>query len=176
MMRTFQGGRVCSFSPNPHVLQAKGRERLCNVRRVPGIIRRMINQNLYDVVTLFDCLQDPATRDWLAQHQIPLPGTIPPGRYPSPAEIKTVIESIKGIKANYVISQRVWQVSIQHRTDVSWAVLRVREYSGDSDAPYRFDFAAGWDEMIELVSSKLVEICGPLVLLPDSGELPKIFI
>jgi hypothetical protein len=108
-------------------------------------------------------------------HHLPLPDSIPSGWYPSPAEIKAVVEGIQGIKADYMISQRVWQVSLVHRKDVLWAVLRVRGYSGDPETPHRFDFVAGWDEMIELVSAKLVKICGPLMLLPDSGELPKIF-
>lgn len=134
-----------------------------------------MNQNLYDVVTLIDCLQDPATRLWLVQNNLPLPKDIPHGRYPSPAEIQAVLNGIQGISVRYVISKRVWQASVIHREDVSWGVLRVREYSGDPGVPHRFDFIAGWDEIIEMVCLKLVKICGPLVLLPDSGALPKIF-
>jgi hypothetical protein len=135
----------------------------------------MITHKLYEVVTLFDCLQNPAMQDWLVQNDLPVPDDIPHGRYPSPMEIKGVVESIQGIRTDYVISQRVWQVSFFHRKDVSWAVLAVRDYFGDPDAPHRFDFIAGWDEIIDMVCLELVKICGPLVLLPDSGAPPKIF-
>jgi hypothetical protein len=136
----------------------------------------MITYRLYEVVTLFDCLQNPATKDWLAQNNLQLPDDIPHGRYPSPAEIKAVLDGIQGVRVRYVISERVWQVSVIHRIDVSWAVLAVRAYSGNPDAPHRFDFVAGWDEIIEMVCLKLVKNCGPLVLLPDSGAPPRMIV
>mgnify|MGYP006987902665 CR=1 FL=1 len=129
---------------------------------------------LYDVVTLFDCMQDPATRDWFAQLDLPVPDAIPPGRYPSPTEIQTVLESITGVRACYLISDRVWQANLTSQKDVSWACMSIKDYCGDPDSAHRFVFTAGWDEMILLASTHLAKRCGPLVLLPDSGSPPRL--
>ena len=129
---------------------------------------------LYDVVTLFDCMQDPATRDWFAQLDLPVPDAIPPGRYPSPAEVQTVLEGIPGLRVSYLISDKVWTANLTSREDVSWASLSIKGYCGDPDLPHRFEFTAGWDEVILLTTTHLAKVCGPLVLMPDSGSAPKL--
>jgi len=129
---------------------------------------------LYDVVTLYDCMQDPATLAWLTHLDLPLPGTAPPGRYPRPEEIKLCLESIPGLRISYLISEKAWVAAILSRNDITWASLAVKDYDGNPDNPHHFCFPAGWDEIILLVVSKLVRVCGPLVLLPDSGDLPQL--
>jgi len=131
-------------------------------------------KKLYDVVTLFDCMQDPATVAWLAQSGATLPDTISPGRYPTPKEIRSVVDAIPGIRADYLISDSAWEVTVRSRKDVSWAILAVREYQGEAEGPHHFYFMAGWDEIIELVTMHLAKSCGPFVLLPDSGAAPKV--
>ncbi len=44
---------------------------------------RMKTQILYSVVTLAECMQDPATLAWLVHAEVPLPEVIPLGRYPT---------------------------------------------------------------------------------------------
>jgi hypothetical protein len=129
---------------------------------------------LYNVVTLYDCMQDPATIAWLTHLNLPIPDTVPPGRYLAPAEIQAVLNDIPGLKVSYLVSDRAWQASITARGDVSWATLAVKDYIGDPQEPHHFYFPSGWDDLILLVTSYLVKRCGPLVLLPDSGDLPQI--
>jgi hypothetical protein len=129
---------------------------------------------LYDVVTLYDCMQDPATLAWLSHLDLPLPGTAPPGRYPTPEEIKASLDSISGLQIFYSVSENAWEASIISRKDITWANLAVKDYDGDSAYPHHFCFTAGWDEIILIVASHLVRKCGPLVLLPDSGDLPQV--
>lgn len=129
---------------------------------------------LYDVVTLYDCMQDPATLAWLSHLDLPLPGTAPPGRYPSPEEIRASLESIPGLKIYYFISKNAWEAGVVSRKDITWANLAVKKYNGDPDLPHHFCFTAGWDEIITMVASHLITKCGPLVLLPDSGDLPQL--
>jgi hypothetical protein len=131
-------------------------------------------EKLYDVITLADCMQDPATVAWLVQSGIPLPHAIPPGRYPTPEEMRTVMDAIPGIVVDYLTSDSVWEATVRSRKDVSWAILALHDYRGQEDAPHHFFFKAGWDEMIELVTVKLARRCGPFVLLPDSGAVPKL--
>jgi hypothetical protein len=134
----------------------------------------MKSQALYHVVTLFECMQDPSTLAWLAQSGIPLPGEIPPGHYPAPDEIKSVLDALPGIRVAYQVSTSAWQATVTSRKDVSWASLVVQDYGGDPDIPSPFYFEGGWDEMITLVTSRLAKICGPLVLLHDSGAPPQV--
>ncbi len=134
----------------------------------------MYENVLYTVVTLSECMQDPSTLAWLMQTDVPLPGEIPPGRYPAPEEIRMVLEAIPGIRTSYRVTPAIWQVSIISRRDVSWASLAVRDYHGDPAAPQAFYFDGGWDEMIILVTSHLAKRCGPLVLLHDSGAPPQV--
>ena len=134
----------------------------------------MSNEGLYRVVTLSDCMQDPATLAWLMQSDVALPGLIPAGRYPTPAEIQSTLDGMTGIRAKPIISDYVWQVTVTSRTDVTWARLIVNGYTGDPHAAHRFYFEAGWDEMIFQITSSLARICGPFVLLHDSGAAPTV--
>lgn len=134
----------------------------------------MFANKLYDVITLYDCMQDPASMAWLISMDVPLPGAIPPGAYPAPEEIKRTLNSITGIHVDYLEGQSCWQAAATHREDVSWAILAVQDYSGDLAEPHHFSFVAGWDEMILLITSHLARVCGPLVLLPPSGAAPQI--
>ena len=134
----------------------------------------MKKQILYSVVTLAECMQNPATLDWLVHAEVPMPEMIPPGRYPTPMEIRRVIENTAGIKATYLVSSSVWVVTVTSRKDVTWATLAVQDYCGDEELPCRFNFSGGWDELILLVTSKLARLCGPLVLLHDSGAAPQV--
>ncbi len=131
-------------------------------------------QKLYDVVTLYDCMQDPATVAWMVHIDVPLPGATPAGRYPTPNEIREVIQAISGIHTDYVISDAVWQVTVRSTKDIFWGNLAVIDYSGDPDEPHHFVFTAGWDEIIQLVTSQLAKRCGPLVLMHDSGAPPQV--
>lgn len=129
---------------------------------------------LYDVVTLYDCMQDPATMAWLVHLDLPLPNTAPPGRNPAPLEIAQVLDNIHNIRVSYLVSDKAWEATITSRVDVSWANLAVKDFSGDPEENHPFCFPAGWDEMILLVTSHLAKLCGPLVLLPDSGDVPQL--
>jgi hypothetical protein len=131
-------------------------------------------EKLYDVVTLADCMQDPATVAWLVQSGLTLPDIIPSGRYPTSEEMRNMIDGIPGITVDYLISDSVWEATVRSRKDVSWAILTLHNYQSQDDAPHHFYFKAGWDEMIELVTVKLARQCGPFVLLPNSGAAPKI--
>ncbi len=134
----------------------------------------MVRDVLYSVVTLHDCMQDPASLAWLAHSDAPLPGVTPPGRYPAPSEIIAVCEGIPGIRAAYKIGSRTWQAVLTSRKDVSWGILQVVDFTGDESQPHRFCFPAGWDEVILLAASHLAKVCGPLVLLHDSGAPPQV--
>lgn len=128
----------------------------------------------YQVVTLFECMQNPATLAWIEPFKLPLPDRIPPGRYPTPLEIRGVVENLSGVKADYLVGKTSWQVTVRDRRDVAWAVLALRDFCGEVDLPHPFFFTGGWDEIILLVTSRMAKLCGPLVLLHESGAAPQI--
>ena len=134
----------------------------------------MNNSPLYRVVTLSDCMGDPATVAWMLSAGVNLPDTIPPGRYPTPNELQTILDTIPGLQVHFTITPAVWVADLISRKDITWATLAVRDYSGDPEQPHHFIFQGGWDEVILLVCAELVKICGPLVLLHDSGAPPAL--
>ena len=134
----------------------------------------MSRERLYSVLTLYECMRAPSTIAWLMNANVNLPGEIPPGRYPAPAEIRDIVDAIPGIWVDYRISKTVWEMTVRSRKDVLWASLAIRDYCGNADLPHKFKFTAGWDEMILLVASHLTKRCGPLVLLHDSGAPPQV--
>lgn len=134
----------------------------------------MWSDKLYSVITLYECMQDPATVAWLMQMDVALPGTIPSGRYPSPEKIMRILDALSGFRVDYHIGKSSWQATVRNRKDVSWATLAVKDYAGDPKVPHKFYFTGGWDEMILQVTFHLAKYCGPLVLLHESGAPPQI--
>ena len=128
----------------------------------------------YKVVTLNECMQNPATLSWLVQSGLAVPEAIPAGRYPTPQEIRRVMEGLAGVKTDYLVGRSDWQVTLRYRKDVGWATLAIERYTGYSDVPHRFTFVGGWEELILQATAALAKHCGPLVLLPESGALPRI--
>jgi hypothetical protein len=88
--------------------------------------------------------------------------------------MKAVLENLSGVRVRYQISDSTWQASVTSRKDVSWASLRFRAYAGNPQDPQPFVFEEGWDEVVLLVASRIARICGPLVLLHDSGAAPQV--
>ncbi|MBG0788345.1 MAG: hypothetical protein H0S79_24915 [Anaerolineaceae bacterium] len=134
----------------------------------------MFNAPLYNVITLAEALQDPATQDWLVSVGVSLPAESPLGKDPTPLEMQAILEGISGLRNVYKITANTWQASITSRSDVSWASLRFPAFTGDLDAPLKFCFDGGWDEVILLIASRVARRCGPLVLLHDSGAAPQV--
>ncbi len=128
----------------------------------------------YQVVTLFECMHNPATLSWIEQFKLTLPDQIPPGRYPTPLEIRGVMESLSNVKTDYLVGKSAWQVTITSRNDIGWATLAIKDFSGEIDVPHSFYFVGGWDEFILLATTGLAKLCGPLVLLHESGAAPQI--
>ncbi len=84
------------------------------------------------------------------------------------------MEGLTGVQTEYLVGRAAWQVTIRDRQDVGWAILAVDGYRGEADVPRPFYFIAGWDELILQAAAGLARVCGPLVLLPESGACPQI--
>jgi len=84
------------------------------------------------------------------------------------------MEGLPGVQTDYLVGRDAWQVTLRERKDVGWATLSVEDFCGEIDVPHSFCFTDGWDELILQAAVGLARICGPLVLLPESGARPQI--
>ncbi len=129
---------------------------------------------IVSAVPLFECMIDPATMDWLVGLGVKLPETVPPGRYPTPDEMRQVLETLPGIRVDFTISASTWQATVRARRDVSWASLYFPDYAGDDFEPQPFIFDGGWPEIMVMILQPLAAGCGPFILLDESGAPPRI--
>ncbi len=101
-----------------------------------------------------------------------------PSRFPTGSEIKKVIGELMGyeIKINDNGVGWIWQASIVHKCggdNGPWAHLNISEYSGDEEQQ-KLWFEKGSPELNEEILRRLGKMCGPLVLIPDTGEKPQV--
>ncbi|MBN2385148.1 hypothetical protein JXQ70_19920 [bacterium] len=97
------------------------------------------------------------------------------GRHPTPSEIRAVVGDLDGFKASYTehpIFHKPWQVMVEHAQDPDnggWTLINVSEYLGE-DQPTEIWFEKGWPDLIIRIMVGLSRTCGPLFILPDTGE------
>ena len=119
---------------------------------------------------------DHRVRQWLDELEVPYPDK--PSRYPTGAEVKAVLRSLNSYKVEITERGvgRDWNASINWAADAGkgpWASLRIIEYSGD-DLPQEIWFSGGWSEPMTEILRGLSVTCGPLILVPTTGELPEV--
>ena len=98
-------------------------------------------------------------------------------RNPTLLEVRAACDRLSGFRTEYFVSQdgKRWQASIEGATNPQeepWTLLNVSDYTGREDEPQRIWFEKGWESLILRVLHGLASSCGPLVLLPDTGEQP----
>lgn len=108
---------------------------------------------------------------WLNKRGIDLPGNWAKSRYPSPAEIRSAVDSMANYRIEYFITQHDWQATISQAEDPNgptWALLVVLGYTGDETMPHQFYFERGAANVMRDVIIKLAAECGPLLLINNS--------
>jgi hypothetical protein len=68
-----------------------------------------------------------------------------------------------------------WHAFVQEAADPEnkWALLIIREYSGDHE-PQKLFFEKGHELLIRRILSHLALACGPLVLINDADSVPVV--
>ena len=99
-------------------------------------------------------------------------------RFPTGAEIKRAVNSLTDydIKITDNGTGAFWQAFVEHKEGGDkgpWALLNIKEYSGD-DEEQELWFEKGSEELIRLILRDLSKACGPLVLIPDTGDEPSV--
>lgn len=98
------------------------------------------------------------------------------GRYPSIQELRSVLEHLEGYTIHYSTGSGHWYADVAQTDQVNsdWASLVVNDYSGNDADSHAFYFERGAPPLMLLILQRLVSICGPQLLLPDTGALPLV--
>jgi hypothetical protein len=93
-----------------------------------------------------------------------------PGRFPSPRELRAVLDGLDNTSVTYNIGESRWSADVlMDEGDVvlSDAHVMVVGYKGDEDAPLRFFFEKGVPSLNLRILYRISLTCGPLLLLPQ---------
>jgi hypothetical protein len=117
-------------------------------------------------------------QDWLDGLGIPYPQK--PSRLPTGGEIKTVLAGIRVAGGHVEVDDRgvgqFWQATITDQTESNetrWAALTICRYAGDAQ-PQEIWFEKGSVCLNTEIVRRFTALCGPLVLVPDTGEAPTV--
>jgi hypothetical protein len=128
------------------------------------------------VFYIVDPLDDEG-RDWLGETGVALPRGRQDGRHPTPAEIRAVCDNLDGVRVDYNVSatKKVWQANVQavKGPDLDrGTLLDVDKWGGSEQERQRIVFEKGDPSLILRIVHGLSAHCGPLAVIPDSGESP----
>lgn len=123
--------------------------------------------------TVLTLLDDPAFEPWLHEHGVVLPRPWSAHRYPSPAEIRAVLDQQPGYMVEYSVGPGLWDAYIKVEAGHKTAIW-VRNFSADETAPHEFFFHKGSEVLNIQILEQLALVCGPLVLVSDAEGLPMV--
>jgi hypothetical protein len=126
---------------------------------------------LYTVVPL-----DDEIADYLRDCGGAVPNANRPARNPTPGEIRAVCDALRGQLVQYNVNPgSYWQAVVEGATDPNsepWTLLNISKFSGSEEEPHPIWFEKGWPSLILNILQRLSVSCGPLVVIPDTGEAP----
>ncbi|HKB04982.1 MAG TPA: hypothetical protein VKD90_22355 [Gemmataceae bacterium] len=116
---------------------------------------------------------DAEIREWLSEEGVALPR----GRNPTPAEIRAVCDALDGFRVKYIAStkKKFWQAVVEGRKGRDrerWTILNIEKWGGSEDRRYQILFDKGDPALILEIVRALTAPCGPLVVIPDTGDTP----
>lgn len=99
-----------------------------------------------------------------------------PARNPTPREIRAVCDALRGQRVQYNVKPgSFWQAVVEGATEPErepWTLLNISKFSGSEEEPHEICFDKGWPSLILNIVQRLSIRCGPLVVIPDTGEAP----
>ena len=119
---------------------------------------------------------DPEVSAWLDREAIDHPPASPTARGPSPREVLDALDALDGLRSR--IDKQVQQgrvdIEVEDAREGRSTSIRLSECLSD-DRPCQLAFSKGSEELIGSILNAISSLCGPLVLVPDSGEDPTVF-
>jgi hypothetical protein len=102
-----------------------------------------------------------------------VPNTDEPSRNPTLAEVREVCTTVGHYKTAFSVKPKShWQAVIESTQRDEGTILNAHEFKDSEDEPHRIWFEKGSPALILEIVKRLAKHCGPLVILPDSGEPP----
>jgi hypothetical protein len=104
--------------------------------------------------------------------------TCPPdeGRYPTIEELRFVLDHLDGYSIHYSTGAGHWYADVSPTDQVTsdWACIVVDNYHDNDTDSHDFYFERGSPRVMLLILQRLTRMCGPLILLADTGDLPMV--
>ena len=103
-----------------------------------------------------------------------VPRSAGPSRNPTPAEVRDVCAALRDHKTEFNVKPKShWQAIIEGRArDGGGTILNVEKFKGAEDKPHGIWFEKGSPTLILEILKRLAGHCGPLVVVPDTGDTP----
>jgi hypothetical protein len=129
---------------------------------------------IYGVIPMLADRKDELAA-WLRSLDVACPeGT---GRYPSIQELRTVLDQLDGYTVRCstgALGHWYAEVSPADRATSDGADIVVSNFSGNEADPHEFYFVHSSRRVILLIVQRLASLCGPLMVVPDTGDLPVV--
>ena len=120
---------------------------------------------------------DAAVLEWLKPEGVDVPAGHRQSRWPSPNELRTILESLPGYTVSYRSKQgHDWDAEVVDATrgyDGMSATIWVKGVQ-DPDAPHAFSFHKPWPELAVAILEVISRTCGPRVVTDDVYVRPVV--
>jgi hypothetical protein len=94
-------------------------------------------------------------------------------RNPTPAEVRAVCGALPDVKVEFNVKAKShWQAVIDSTKRDEGTLLNMEKFKGAEDKPLPFFFEKGSPSLILEIVKRLAKQCGPLVVVPDTGDAP----
>ena len=122
---------------------------------------------------------DGADLEWLEAEGVTIPDGAGQGRNPTPAEIREVCDGLEGVGVTYSASakEKFWQADVAGLKGADrkrGTLLNIDNWGGSESRRYKITFETGDPGLILQIVHGLSATCGPLLIVPDSGDTPAV--
>ena len=102
-----------------------------------------------------------------------VPQSAEPSRNPTPAEVREVCRTLRDYQVEFNVKPKSrWQAVIESTKRDEGTILNVEKFKGAEDEPHGIWFEKGSPALILEILKRLSKHCGPLVVMPDTGDAP----
>ncbi len=116
---------------------------------------------------------DDEMASFLEEMGAAVPDSEGPSRNPTPAEVRAVCLALPDVKVEFNIKAKShWSAYIESTKRDEGTILNMEKFKGAEDKPLPIMFEKGSPALILEIVKRLSKLCGPLVVIPDTGEAP----
>lgn len=114
--------------------------------------------------------ETPEVLNWLqGDDGIEIPAGMPEGRYPTPRELRQILDSFAELDVKYHVGGKAWYADIWRKDE---SVLMAMPVPRNEDVPFDYVSLDGSYELENDIIQKISNMCGTFLFLLD-GEGPE---